>query len=61
MRDPILEEIHRVREKYSSQFPTFEAMVKDLQRREALSRARGVKFDDPPKRKKTRTRSKTAL
>jgi len=54
IKDPIVEEIRRARAEYSAQFPTLEAMVKDIQRREAISRARGVKFADPPKRKKPR-------
>ena len=53
-KDPIVEEIHRVRAEHSKQFNhDLDAMFKDLQRREALSRARGVKFAAPRKRKKT--------
>jgi len=58
--DEILDEIHKVRAAHAARFNhDLEAMARDLQRREALSRARGVKFDDPPKRKKSRSR-KTA-
>ena len=59
MKDPILEEIHRIRDEYSARFPTIEAMGKHLRQREALSRARGVKFVAPPKNNK-RTKRKTA-
>ena len=60
VKDPILEEIRRVREEYSAQFPDLHSMVKDLRRQEALARARGVKFADPPKRRKLRGARKTA-
>jgi len=61
VKDPIIEELHRIRAERSAEFNhDIKAMIKDLQRREALSRARGVKFDDPPKRKKTRVRGKAA-
>jgi len=60
MKDPILEEIRKIRAEHSAQFNhDLDAMVKDLQKEEALARARGVKFADPPKRKKSRSR-KTA-
>jgi len=52
--DPIVEEIHRMRAERAKQFPTLEALVKHLRQREALSRARGVKFSDPPKPRKSR-------
>ncbi|MCL2700070.1 MAG: hypothetical protein FWE88_00070 [Phycisphaerae bacterium] len=57
--DPIVEEIHRMRAERAKQFPTLEALVKHLRQREALSRARGVKFSDPPKRRKPRGARKT--
>ena len=53
MKDPILEEIRRIRTERSARFNhDLDAMVKELQREEALDRARGVKFADPPARKK---------
>ena len=62
MKDPIIEELHRIRAEHAAEFNhDLHAMIKDLQRSEALSRARGVKFvSPPPKRKKTRARSKVA-
>ena len=60
MKDHILDEIRRIRAEHSAEFNhDLDAMVKDLQRREALSRARGVKFVAPPKNNK-RTQRKTA-
>jgi len=60
MKDEILGEIHRIRAAHAARFNhDLDAMVKDLQRREALSEARGVKFLDPPKPKRPRSR-KTA-
>jgi len=58
--DPIVEELHRIRAERSARFNhDLHAMVKDLQRREAISRARGVKFVAPPKRRKPRGARKT--
>ena len=57
--DPIVEELHRIRVERAKQFPTMEAFGKYLQQREAMSRARGVKFSDPPKPKKPRGARKT--
>ena len=55
MKDPILEEIRRIRTERSAEFNhDLRAMMDDLRRREALSRARGVKFVSPPKREKTK-------
>jgi len=60
IKDPIIEELHRIRAERSARFNhDFDAMVDDLQRREALSRARGVKFADLPKNNK-RTQRKAA-
>jgi hypothetical protein len=53
MKDPIVEEVHRIREKHSKRFNyDLDAIVKDLQQREAQSRARGVKFITPRKRRR---------
>ena len=53
MRDPVVDEIHRYREERSARFKhDLDAMFKDLRRREAESRKRGVKFVTPRKRKK---------
>ena len=53
LKDPIVEELHKIRAERSARFNhDLDAMFKDLQRREALSRARGVKFVSPPNRKK---------
>ena len=53
MKDPIVENIHKMRMERSKRFKhDIDAMMKDLQRREAQSQARGVKFITPRKRKK---------
>jgi hypothetical protein len=48
-----------MRAERAKQFPTVEALGKYLRQREAISRARGVKFVEPPKRRKPRGARKT--
>ena len=56
-RDPIVEEVHRIRQEWAAQFGhNIEAMGAEIQRLEAESRKRGVKFLDPPKPTKRRKR-----
>ena len=55
MRDPIVEEVHKRRVRRAAAFKhDLDAMVEDLKQREARSRAKGVKFVTPRKRKRTR-------
>ena len=59
MKDPIIEEIHKIRAERAAEFNhDIHAMMNDLRRREALAKARGVKFVSPPKDRK-RSRGKT--
>jgi hypothetical protein len=59
--DPIVDEIHRVREKRAAKFGhDIDAMFDDLQRSEKRSRARGVKFVSPKKLKPARTGRRVA-
>ena len=62
MKDPIIEEIHRIRAERAAKFNhDLHAMMNDLRQREALSEARGVKFVSPPKdRKRTRSKAEAA-
>lgn len=55
MRDPIVDEIHRLREKRSAKFKhNLHAMFADLRRSEKKSKARGAKFVIPkPRKRKT--------
>jgi hypothetical protein len=55
VKDTILDELHKRRLERGAAFKhDIDAMVKDLQRREAESRRRGVKFVTPRKRRKSR-------
>jgi len=58
MKDPIIEELHRIRAERAAKFNyDIHAMMDDLRREEALAKARGVKFVSPPKnRRKSRGR-----
>ena len=56
-RDPIVEEVRKHREEWAAQFGhDLDAMFAEIQRLEAESRKRGVKFLDPPKPTKRRKR-----
>lgn len=53
MKDPIVEEVHRARQRRAAKFGhDIDAMFDDLKRQEEQSRARGVKFAAPAGRKR---------
>ncbi|HEX6904183.1 MAG TPA: hypothetical protein VF789_31020 [Thermoanaerobaculia bacterium] len=53
-RDPIVEEIHKVRREYSSQFNSFEEMFQDLVRRQEERGRPVVSFAAEGRRRKSK-------
>ncbi|MCL2701848.1 MAG: hypothetical protein FWE88_09195 [Phycisphaerae bacterium] len=61
MKDPIIEELHRIRAERAAKFNyDIHVMAEDLRREEALDKARGVKYVDLSKQKKPRSKAKKA-
>lgn len=55
MKDPIVEEVHKGRQKRAVAFKhDIDALAADIKRHESLAREQGARFVTPPKRKKSK-------